>query len=98
MAPKSRFEGGAIFATAFWLSARSAQVAPIVRNSSCKNKDFVDAPMAFDRSVRWIVLCPKQTLLTVRCASAMEAKFAIGKDCPVKIILSVARAPAAGRR
>jgi len=78
VAPKSRFEGGAIFATAFWLSARSAQVAPIVRNSSCENKDFVDAPIAFERSVRWIALC-KQTLLTVRCASAMEDTFAVGQ-------------------
>ena len=41
---------------------------------------------------------PKQTLLTVRCTSAMEAKFAVGKDRPMKIILIVARAPAAGRR
>jgi hypothetical protein len=29
--------------------------------------------------VLWIALCPKQTLLTVRCASAMEEKFAVGQ-------------------
>ncbi|MGH6935583.1 MAG: hypothetical protein ACRED2_05250, partial [Methylocella sp.] len=31
------------------------------------------------RSVPWTALRPKQTLLTVRCASAMEDKFAGGK-------------------
>jgi hypothetical protein len=81
MAAKARLEGGAISANAFQPSPnqRSAKVAPYREKSSCENKDFVDAPTAFEQSVRWIALCPKQTLLTVRCASAMEGKFAVGQ-------------------